>query len=211
MGRKFVLSIFLIFALIFTLTACNGQKEEANLNSESVDISDVVDEDVVDDVVEQSLQEISPENLQINSQENEVNLQNKPEIQNKSQDQELKNQKSEIKNTNNVLNKQSKKGNSITQKPIISQSVPKPCQHNYIEVARSAPNCTSAGTRTLRCSNCGITYSEGLSPLGHSLGGWDCDDIKHFRKCARCGMIESAKHTLHDEECTVCGKVIFAD
>ncbi len=163
--------MFIIFVLaLLTLTACNNQNEEANLNSESADTSDVCD-----DAIEQSSQEI------------------------------------QIENKNAILNKPFQQKNSIKQKAPISPPIQKACQHNFIEISRSAPTCTNAGAHTLRCNNCGTTYSEQLSPLGHILGRWDCDDVKHFRKCARCGMVESANHTLHDETCTVCGICIFTD
>lgn len=207
MKKKSILSMLIIFVLVLlTLTACNNQNEEANLNSESADTSDVYD-----DAIEQSSQEIQIENLRSNSQDNKENLQNEPEIQIKPQVQKTKISNKQTENKNAILNKPFQQKNSIKQKAPISPPIQKACQHNFIEISRSAPTCTNAGAHTLRCNNCGTTYSEQLSPLGHILGGWDCDDVKHFRKCARCGMIESANHTLRDETCTVCGILIFTD
>ena len=71
--------------------------------------------------------------------------------------------------------------------------------HNFVEISHSDFTCTNAGTHTLSCSNCGLTYSEQtFSPLGHVFGGENIADNEHSHTCSCCGMTESEAHNWQD-------------
>ena len=48
------------------------------------------------------------------------------------------------------------------------------CQHSYNEQINTAATCTTAGSKTLTCGNCGDSYTETIPATGHSFVGGSC-------------------------------------
>ena len=48
------------------------------------------------------------------------------------------------------------------------------CSHNYVtdETASVAATCENGGKTVEKCTKCGKTKTENLSPLGHNFGEW---------------------------------------
>ncbi len=191
MRKKSILLTILIFLLVFCLTACScARREETSINTETAS---------VDNSNEETNEQTEGDSQLENSQEKQE------PVANQSETQKPESKKSELKEKNKSLKKTSQNKNIRAQK----ENVGKPCEHNFVEISNSAPTCTSAGSRTLRCSKCGLTYSEQISALGHAFGGWDITDSRHSHKCSRCGAVETASHTWNNDVCTTCGAVDF--
>ena len=63
------------------------------------------------------------------------------------------------------------------------------CSHNYVtdETASVAATCENGGTTVGKCTKCGKTKTENLSPLGHNFGEWNEENGKLVRRCTRVG------------------------
>lgn len=70
------------------------------------------------------------------------------------------------------------------------------------------PTCTTEGTVTTRCTDCGIYTVETTPAWGHSHG-WTTDDTRHTLRCERCGWVEQSGDHVYDgdkdADCNVCG------
>lgn len=141
------------------------------------------------------LEEVSPESTEPNE---------KIEVASSEQTDVNKNEK-QIATTKNT------KSNKATQTaPTTTKEIEQSCQHNFVEVANSAPTCTNGGSRTMRCTHCSQEYSEQTAdPLGHAFSGWTINENHHSRSCSRCGHAEKGTHQLKDSICQACGVVDF--
>jgi len=78
--------------------------------------------------------------------------------------------------------------------------------HNY-DYLIIEPTCTSYGTTSYACRNCGDRNSAWTDPLGHAAGDWTWDETHHANACTRCGeTLEYGEHTYENgAACDVCG------
>ena len=81
------------------------------------------------------------------------------------------------------------------------------CDAYFTEVSHQDANCTSAGSRTLKCSRCGYEKTETVGQaLGHDLGAWTSNNNgTHSRRCSRCGAEARENCRYTNGVCTVCG------
>ena len=74
--------------------------------------------------------------------------------------------------------------------------------HAYVATQTKAPNCTDDGVMTYTCSECGDSYTEAISALGHTAGA--AADCENDQTCTVCGEILATAlgHDWADATCT---------
>jgi len=70
--------------------------------------------------------------------------------------------------------------------------------HNYVGRITTAPTCIRQGVRTYTCTNCNDSYTEVISPNGHSFNNWSeifaptcTEEGMESRMCLSCGASET--------------------
>ena len=107
--------------------------------------------------------------------------------------------------------------NYLIQKDTVSYiQINEGCAHSFSGWQETAPTCTTAGSRTRSCTQCGYTETEVLAAIGHSYQSEvtppKCTQNGYTTyTCANCGSsyaetIAATGHTYVNGACTGCGQ-----
>lgn len=99
----------------------------------------------------------------------------------------------------------------------IEYSASSSCNHANTEEKTTPASCTTAGSTTVTCKDCGATIStETINATGHKYGDWEitkepiCEDGEHQKTCSTCGDILTekltAEHNYENGICTMCNE-----